>query len=338
MDIALSPAATYNGGFLNRLRNASMSAWFHGTSGTIATTGNWTAEGVFAITTGANGAWSQTTTTPTGCRTRFGLTLTGAAGVTGLKTRFVMSATDAAAIAGQTCTFQLLIENGAGVSITPQISSKYPTAADNWASSTTDLSATNLQSVGNGASVILSYTFVVSTNAINGYEIIIDFGNNFGSSGASITLAGGFDFRVSSDAFLAIPTGYGTLAEIRDSVVDLAWCRSFYQTSYDNGVAPGTATHLGMVGGFLWSSNYYGTAVRYPVPMYSDPTISYWDGAGNASKLSSYYGASTWTDNITVTNGNITASSQGGFIFNLYNTSYNATLIHFAADATITGA
>jgi hypothetical protein len=329
-------------GFVNRLRNSSLTSWFHGTAGTITTAGGWTAEGVYAVPTGASITWAQVTTVPTGCLTVNGVKLTGASSVSDIAVRFVLESYAAAQLAGQTVTFQLPIINNAGTSITPTIATKYPTAHDNWASSTTDLAATNLQAVANNASGTLSYTFTVAANAVNGYEIVIDFGNNFSSAAKSVTLGGGFDLRATP----GVTTGLNAAPpspEVRDAASDIAWNRRFVRSSYDNGTAPGTAATVKGArtmmshddsGQFVaWSLDYGG-----PGPMRADPTFTYYDLAGTASAMSDFSNGSQ-TNGVTVTT-TITAGESAALFNNTAQSgaSVNTHQCHFFADSSIVGA
>lgn len=96
---------------------------------------------------------------------------------------------------------------------------------------------------------------------------------------------------------------------------ELAQCQRYCCTSYDLGTATGTSTRVGIVGAL----NYNGSitspyVINLPVPMRADPTLSYWDGAGNASRISQANNG-TWTDNITPSTFTATTSQKSLFIY-----------------------
>ncbi|HEY3919462.1 MAG TPA: hypothetical protein VGL83_16860 [Stellaceae bacterium] len=329
-------------GFVNRLRNNSLTSWFHGSSGTITTSGGWAAEGVYVVPTGASIAWSQATAgLPTACPTVNGLTLTGASAITDLKIRLVIESYDAAQLAGQACTFQLPIVNNTGGSITPTIATKYPTAQDNWTSSTNDLAAANLQTVANAATGVLSSTFNVAAGAVNGYEIIVDFGNNFASNAKSVTIGGGFDLRATPGAMTGLNSSPPT-PEVRDVVSDQAWNARFYETTYNNRTAPGAATPNGMV--FFYQETYVnpgwdagGGAVGFKVRKRAAPTVTWYDAAGNASKLSAYFNTIRG-DNISIPGSSTIGECGFEILASAAVGSGMPLLAHYVADATIIGA
>lgn len=329
------------GGFVNRLRNNSLTAWFHGASGTITTAGGWSAEGVYVVPAGASVAFSQTTVVPAGCPTVNGVVLTGATSVTDLKVRFVIESYDAAQLAGKTCTFQLSVANNSGGSITPTIATKYPTAQDNWTSSTNDLAATSLQAIANSASGTLAYTLAVSSSAVNGYEIVIDFGNNFGSNAKSVTLGGGFDFRATPGTAIGLNATPPT-PEVRNVVSDQEWNSRFYETTYNNGMAPGTATPNGMV--LFYQETYVnpgwdagGGGVGFRARKRATPVVTWYDAAGNVSRLSAYFNGAR-NDNVSIPG----STTIGECAFEILASAAVSTgmplLAHYTADATIIGA
>jgi hypothetical protein len=314
------PMAVVPSGFVNVLRNASMAAWFHGTSGTVTTSGGWTAEGIYAVPTGASVTWFQASAFA-GCLTPSALTVTGATSVTGLKLRFVVESYDVAKLAGKICTFQLQLVNNTGGTITPQISTKFPTAQDNWSGSTADLSATSMQAVSNGATATLAYAFTMSASATNGYEIIVDLGNNFSTSGKSVTIGGGFDLRATPTATVGLIASPPT-PEIRSAQTDFAWCERYIQATYDNGVAPASATNVGLVQ--LYTYYYVGgwyaiyVSVPFRTRMRVAPTLSQWDNTGAAGAFA--------FQGIGQTGFQALAPGAAGGAF------------HYLADASLTGA
>lgn len=334
------------GGFLNRLRNSSLSSWSYGTSVALTETSQFIVDGVvFTLNSGGNLTASQTTSVPTGCKTYYGLKLLGQTNSSNNSSlRFVLSASDAAPLAGQTCTMQILVLNETGSSITPTITTKYPASKDGgytpaagggaWGGTiTTDLASTNLQTVANGASATLAYTFAVSANAINGYEVIINFGTI--PNGDYITIGGGFDLRATPGATTGLNSNPPP-PEIRTYESDVRWNQTFLETTYDNGVATATSGGKGLVTCGLG----YPTPVPFKTPKYADPEISIWDYAGNANKCSviSTTTGTTLTNSLSLNNSTPFQVGQGGFIVAGQGggDSY-PSLIQFAADCSILG-
>lgn len=181
-------------GFVNVLRNASMSIFTRGTSGTV-TAGNtaYTADGWRIKAVGGTVTYAQTgvVNSPNGVSTRFSLNLNGDSSVTQVIVSQRIESTIFTPLTGQNCTAQIGVDNFTGASITPQISSAYPTVENNWAGQTTDLATVNLQPCPNGAVTAVGYNFTPTNNS-NGYEIFYIFNITGGFSGLYLTAA---DFR-----------------------------------------------------------------------------------------------------------------------------------------------
>jgi len=328
---ASSNSANYTlaSGFANRLRNGTFLSWPGGVSGTIATGPSGSAAiaaaGWAVIPTGASVTWAQVTTGYNGSPQS--LKVTGATSVTDVVIGQRIEGSVAAALAGKTCTFQAAIYNNTGGSITPKLAARYAGSLDNWSSPSADLAATNLQACANAAWTIVSYTFAVHANAILGYEIKLDFGNNFSTTGKYVQLSAA-DLRVAT----GVTTGLNAsppAPELPDVQTELARCARYQQTSYENGTAPGAATPVGMVGAATDYGQIGTTGYNFPVPMWTTPTLSYWDGAGNASK-SSYNASnsSSFVDNNSITFAPFNIGRRG-FMFGTVNGVSASAYIHY---------
>ena len=121
---------------------------------------------------------------------------------------------------------------------------------------------------------------------------------------------------------------------------ELSLCQRYYGKSYAVETAVGTATTTGLVGlSAAISGGSLGAGyVFFKNSMRAAPTISYWDGAGNASKLSStssVTGTFTFTHNITPTAAPNVISTFG-FIHPGQGVSANIfTYLHFGADSEL---
>ncbi|MDE2096313.1 MAG: hypothetical protein KGL39_03640 [Patescibacteria group bacterium] len=318
-------------GFVNVLRNSTFVSWPNGTSGSIYTSGSgsgliaangWAVEGASADST-----WQQEALGHNG--TYYSLRLTGATGNTDETVRQRIGGSDGAKIAGQRCTFQAAIYNSTGASLTPQLSTYYANSFENFSATTTDLSATNLQSIANGAWGIVAYTFDVSSSASNGYGILVDFGAITSNSNyVQITAT---DLRVTT----GVATGLNSsppVPELPYLAYELERNAVYYRTSYANGTAPGTSFTAGSAAQpefFSDGSHYLVGYVPFNVPMRASPTLTVYDEAGNSSKVSGYY-SSAWHDSIALTSS--TPGAQG-FAFQSSSTSPLYTQFGYSAYA-----
>lgn len=266
-------------GFANRLRNGTFVSWPKGITGTIATspTGSAaiSANGWAVLPTGASVTWDQVTSGNNGAPQS--LKVTGATSVTDVTIAQRIESLDAAALAGKTVTFQVAVYNNTGGSITPTLATRYAGSADNWTSPTADLAATSLQACANGAWTVVAYTFAASANAVNGYEIKIDFGNNFSTTGKYVQISAA-DLRATP----GVSTGLNSsppVPELPNASAELARNARYFSASYANGTAPGTATtanDIDTIGqaasGSQIGSN--GSGFRFPIALRASPTVT----------------------------------------------------------------
>jgi hypothetical protein len=324
-------------GFVNKLRGTTLSQWYSGTSVTLTAGSSffWTAEGVYCNSTGVAATASRITNPLTNPLSYYALKLLGAGSNTDVKCRFVVESIDAAPLAGQTVTFQLQIQNQAGVSITPTIQTKYAGTQDTWGSPVTDLATSNLQACANGATCTEGYTFNVNAGANNGYEVNIDFGPI--GSGVYVVIGGGFDLRLTPGVLLGL-NGSPPFPEVYTVERDAAWSRRFYEASYDNTTAPGATTTNGSVGSGMnnGSTTNVGFLVPFKVPKASVPTIAMWSNGGTLNDFSTGGSSgSVGTDN----NASVVTTAVGTTGFSVRNTTTSAAnvWIQFTADARIPG-
>lgn len=331
-----APSTTTPHGFVNILRGNSLSSWENGTTGTITTSGGWAASGVYVIPTGTSVGFAQLTGQQPGY---YALQLQGATGITDLQIRFVVESLQASTLAfSAQATFQILVFQSSGGSITPTITVKHAGAADNWSSPVTDVNAQNMGALANSTQQKTAYTFNTSAGMGNGVEVVVDFGNNWGTAGKNVVIYAGFDLRATPGVATGINTSPPT-PEIRDPQSDIAWCQRFFASSYQNGVAPGTSVAFGVGGSVTVASSTPGPIfIPFPAKMRTAPaSISYWDVNGNASKVS-YLALGT----TSLFNHNIAASAapgsimDNGFIF-VGGTTAGSYFLNYTADARITG-
>ncbi len=335
-DSGLTPqslVSTYAfGGLVNKWRNAPLDVWQRGTSMTVTTSGQYTADGHFVLPTGASVAVAQASGRSLSVNS---LKITGATSVTDVQLKQPIESYVAAALTSQVVTFQAQIYNNTGASITPTLSVKHPSAADNYGSSTTDISAVSLQSCANGAWTQVAYSWTASASSALGMEIVLDFGANFSSSAKSVQIAEA-DLRVTP----GVATGLNSSApppELRPIFAEMEFNQRYFATSYGNGVAPGTATHAGIAGGYFGTTAITAPVmVALPAQMRAAPTIAYWDGAGAASKYSIIVSGTTWTDAETTGTAQIPFTvALTSFLANVVSGAGTDAYFHYTASAEI---
>jgi hypothetical protein len=324
-----------SGGSLNKFRNGTMDVWQRGTaSQTITTSGGYTADGWIVVPTGASVAVAQAAGR---LLTANSLLVTGASSVTDAIVKQRIESFIAAALASQTVTVQAWVFNNTGGSITPTLTVKHATAADNWGTTSTDVSAVSLQACANSAWTQVAYTFAANAASGNGLEISFDFGNNFSTSGKSIQLT-----ECNIRPTPGVSTGLNANpppVELRPIGLELQTARRYFNTTYVN-AAPGTASAAGdttaPTGGQTTIANgvYIGNEV-FPSLMRATPSVTVYGVAGTSGTVSNGSGtdlaaSSGTTERITARNFAI-ANVSGGSI----STSGGELRYHYTASAEL---
>ena len=118
-------------------------------------------------------------------------------------------------------------------------------------------------------------------------------------------------------------------------------CQRYYAKSYDVNTVPGTATTLNMVGNSIsgpsGAGNYVG-AVLFPVIMRVAPTsLLWWDGAGNASKVSrlSSAGGTAFTNNAAANVNPFNIGTNGFYFYGDNSVANWSNFIHYTAFAEL---
>jgi hypothetical protein len=290
------------GGMVNKFRNGTMDVWQRGTSGTVTTSGGYTADGWLVLPTGASATWAQT-----GGRlvTKNSLQVTGATSVTDLIIKQRIESLIAATFCSQTVTVQAQVYNGSGGSITPKLTVNRPSAQDNYGTTTADVNAVSLQSCPASAWTLVSYTFSANAASYNGLEILFDFGNNFGANTKTVQLTE-LDIRATPGAATGLNSNPPP-PELRPIATELLFCQRYFETSYLN-VAPGTASTANYALIVLSSNSIANGAfwgmVRYQVPKRSAPTVSIWSFNGNANGFTNSASTDVGANSATVGTSN----------------------------------
>jgi len=127
-----------------------------------------------------------------------------------------------------------------------------------------------------------------------------------------------------------------TSFDYRDYGRELEMCLRYYSKSYEYSTATGTATYTGMVGGAMGLGNCGGSmSSPFPVTMRTAPTMSFWDGAGTASKVTGITGGTTGVDGLaSVPNGPFTITAKNFWLTGNGSATY-AIFCHYTASAEL---
>jgi hypothetical protein len=324
------------GGNVNKFRNGTMDVWQRGITGLSATASLGkpcvaTADGWCVMQTGAVFSCSQGSGNG---GPLFALQCAGGLGNTDTQFTQRIESYIAAPLAGNTVTVQFQYKQTGGSTTTPKISSCYASATDNFTTCTSDLVATSVTSCATATWCTEAYTFTVSANATQGYAITLDCNTPLTAAQAcAITAA---DVRVTT----GVATGVNSSpppAELRPIWTELAACQRYFETSYGNGIAPGTVT------GFTGSTTIItvlattplsitGVYVPFSTPKRAVPTVTMY--SSNSGTAGNVYDAVSSVDVAAA----LIATGARGFSWyaSLHAAGSNSSIFgHFAATAEL---
>jgi len=204
----VSPYGWNGAGSVNKFRNGQMDVAQRGTSGTVASgTTAYTLDGWMISAAGASAAWQQQW--DTGGTYADSLVVSAASGLLAcsLIQRIESYVADDLlpgwiGVGPPAITVQFTIVNDSSSTITPTLSTGYPSARDNFGTVVTDLAPVSLQSVPVGAVSVVAYTFVPSANIVKGYQISLNFGSQLNASSGWVQITHA-DVRATA----GLPTG-----------------------------------------------------------------------------------------------------------------------------------
>jgi hypothetical protein len=239
-----------NFGFKNRLINGAIGIWQRGTSFTSGGSATYTADRFFG--NASSGTISRSTDVPAG----FTYSFSNAASSTaypGIAQR--IESVNIADCASQAITVSFYAKQTSGTASALNINLAYPTAVDNYSSSTTIIE-TNVVAAMTASWTQYSYTYTLPANVTNGLSVTLFIPN------ASITatfLITGIQVEKGSTA---------TSFDYRPFGAELQLCQRYYH--YLGGDTPYQSINTCV---------YYGTGdavgfFRHPVEMRAIPTIS----------------------------------------------------------------
>lgn len=269
--VAADLAPGLPGGFLNLFRNATFDVWARGTSLTATTAGAYTVDGWWVQPTGASVAVAQVSDAPLTANplSFYALKVTGATSVSDIVVKHPIESLIATKVTGQTFTVQFRFDNQSNVSVTPKLTTRYPSAQDNYASNTVDISAVSFQACAAATVCVESLTEPASSSATNGYEVDIDFGNNW-ASGSNFFEISELDFRLTP----GVATGLNSAPpppEMRPAAYTVNESLRYLQMYLSNGT---TATVGPVSNGFAISTTLFVFRGILPVPMRATPSMT----------------------------------------------------------------
>lgn len=173
-----------------------------------------------------------------------------------------------AASGAQAITVQFTIFNNSGNSFTPQLQTSFPTARDNWAGSTVDLAAVNLQACPNAALTTVAYTFTPSTSITNGYQVSLLLGSALNGSGGTVDVSYA-DIRATPTNTTGLNSSPPT-PEVRPIHAETLFCQR-YAFQPPAGWGYMTFTNLAAAG---LGSPTFGSSPRFPATMRAIPSLN----------------------------------------------------------------
>lgn len=100
--------------------------------------------------------------------------------------------------------------------------------------------------------------------------------------------------------FMLAPEAQWRPYAARDAQRELELCQRYYEKSYSQATAPGNAAFDGLPGNFsAGGSDFFSVNPMFQVTKRIAPTVSYWDSAGNASKITELTAGAGTTANVT---------------------------------------
>ncbi len=281
------------GGSNNILHNNQAAIAQHGTSGTCSTSGNnYCLDRIFLTATGASVTWSQSSTyalpNSQGTASNY-LAITGNTSNTDVTWNTRVESFDSGIVAGQQCTFYVVISNNTGASLTPTLTWKYPTAADNYASTTTDstVNAVSLQTLGSSGFGILAYTSAVNSNANLGMQITVDFGA-MSSNSKNVSIVGWG--LVPTPGIVTGQNNNPPPVELHPYSRELTNCQRYFFSTFPTGTTP--AQNAGTTGCYLFPATKAGANLNYsstmpfPVKMRStSPSVTLFNPSASNAQI-----------------------------------------------------
>jgi hypothetical protein len=301
----------------NRLINGSMAVYQRG-SVSATTSGAYTLDRWFVTPTGATVTVTQSTSTvPTGFANS--LNVSGAASVTNVSVYQRIESVNTQDLAsGVQVTVSGWIRQSTGSAVTTAtIALTTPSAADNYASTSSAATTYTIPSIANATWVQFSNTFTLTASCVNGLQVTIAIGAGLTTGSLNLT---GVQLEVGSVA---------TPFERRQYGQELALCQRYCY------VVKGSGTYGAMTtGGYVTNAGTSARAVLpYPVIMRTSPTVTFSaaatflvQGSSNYTVTAIALGGSGSTPFSAVVDATISGATSGDALIILDNNSSTAQI------------
>lgn len=318
----------YQTRFKNRFINGNMSIAQRANSATVtagtavptSSTGYPAVDRWFVYSTGANVTAAQVAGSN---NTQNNYQITGAASVTAVGVGQRIEANNSYDLAGQTVTLSANISNSLLTNVTWTAS--YANTSNTFGTIGTPTKVQISTGTFTINSTLSTYTTQISipAAATTGIEVLF----TVGAQTSGTWVIGNAQLEVGSAA---------SSFEVVNYSDQLFMCQRYYTKSYAPTTALGNATVSGMVGGAMALSTVGGSITSsFPVQMRTAPTMSFWDSAGNASKMTGTTNGTTMTDNLTVSPNGPFNITNNNFWFTGNGQSTYAMFLHYSASAEL---
>jgi len=253
------------------------------------------------------------------------LQVTGAASNTNIYMIQRIESLNCSDLSGATVTIQVVLQGSSSQTVAWGL--QYANSTDNFSSVTNITSGT--WSVTTSATTFTATVTGLPSGVLNGFQFYLSPNNGGAFTSGTLTYTG-VQLEKGSTATSFDYRPYGT---------ELALCQRYFEMSYDQGTTPGSSTVLGMSVGYFPAS-VSGANIRFPVTFQvtkrADPSLSYWDGAGNASKETVWAANNAQTNNVNGGSQSFVNVGERGFSFNDANLgAYYSFGIHWTASAEL---
>jgi len=150
--------------------------------------------------------------------------------------------------------------------------------ADNWSTDFLDLTyiGAKTTNVPSGEWTWVDYSFTVPADGKNG--LMVGFQTDAITTVSSIWLKNAVLHRGTQK----LPD---YLIHTRTDEEEFAMCQRYYQKTYNRNTTPGSTNNSGRQETRVDGTNYAPTMIQFPVSMFSDPTITLYDNAGNSGAV-----------------------------------------------------
>lgn len=205
-----------------------------------------------------------------------------------------------------------------------------PTVVDNYTAVVQAYQAISAQVIAASTWTTITFPNIAIANAANGLAVIVEIMIPTGTDGA------GLNYLLTQAMLVSGPYVQDYSPMGRSFTEEFMNCSRYFEKSYANDTAPGTATGVNINESPMYA-NVYGSGqrmatVRYRVPKRAAPTVTSYSQAGTINKMSDNSGGDlgdTFTSQ-EAGDQSFTGASSGGA-----TTTGNIVRFHWTADAEI---